>query len=375
LALLAACVRRPLDGEARARLDRCASGTLDWNLFLRWCQRHRVVSLASDALRQARSAGVPSSVIDRLWTASQQQVRASLSQIAETIDLIRTLRDAGIGVLCLKGPVLAQLAFGSSALRDSRDVDLLVAPADFAAACHLLEAEGYRRIKPDPALPNFLLATYQNFSHEHVYRSPKGAVIEIKQRLHPTLSLLPLDVEDLLRQPRIVDVAGQQISTLPDLELFLYLCTHGSRHGWFRLKWIADIAALVRRFPPQFLIDVSECAVKLGIARPFREATLLSHALLHAPVPAALLAEARSDAQASRGATLAARHLAVLGRNGDPSSDTLFTLRLDLAEYRIRPDWRYRGAVLRRQVLMHLYGTARGLIRLIRRITRSKRSP
>ncbi len=375
LVLVGACLCLPFDREAPARLHACASGADDWDLVARWCQRHRVVSLVFDALRQIDNPSIPAAVMQRLRNGAQQQALASLGQLAESLSVIRALRDAGIGALCLKGAALSQLAFASPSSRDSRDVDLLVAPSNFEAACHLLEAKGYRRIKPDPALPRILLARYRSLAHEFVYRAPSRSVVELKHRLHPTASLLPLDVEDLLRRPRLVDVAGHQIPTLPDLELLLYLCTHGSRHGWFRLKWIVDIAALVRRFPAHFLTEVYEHATKLGLERSFHEAMLMSHAVLFAPVPDALLAEARGDAQASRGASLAQRNLAVLGRDGDPSGDPLFTLRLDLAEYRIRPDWRYRGAVLWRQIMMHLYGAARGVVRMVRRVTRSGRPP
>jgi Uncharacterised nucleotidyltransferase len=375
LALLAVCSCRPFDHQVRHQIERCATASLDWELFLRWCRRQRVVSLVFDALSQVKSPSVPAAVFERLRAGSQQRAQTSLRQIAESLSLIRALGDAGIGALCIKGPTLSQLAFGSPSLRDSRDIDLLVAPPNFEAARLMLQAKGYRRIKPDLALPGLLLGSYRGLTHEFIYRAPSGSVVELKHRLHPTASLLALDVEDLLRRPRFVDVAGQHIPTLPDLELFLYLCTHGSRHAWFRLKWIADIAALVRNSPAQFLISVSEHATKLGLERTFREAILLSHALFLAPVPSALLAEARSDTHASRGATLAQRQLAVLGRNGDPLRDPFFSLRLDLAEYRIRSDWRYRGAVLRRHAFMHFYGAARGGVQMIRNLTQNRRPP
>ncbi|MDQ7861985.1 nucleotidyltransferase family protein [Peribacillus frigoritolerans] len=31
-------------------------------------------------------------------------------------------------------------------------------------------------------------------------------------------------------------------------DLFLYLIAHGSKHGWFRLRWLADIDLLMRKF-------------------------------------------------------------------------------------------------------------------------------
>jgi hypothetical protein len=37
------------------------------------------------------------------------------------------------------------------------------------------------------------------------------------------------------------------LRTLGDDDLFAYLCVHGASHGWSRLKWLADVAALIAR--------------------------------------------------------------------------------------------------------------------------------
>jgi hypothetical protein len=46
---------------------------------------------------------------------------------------------------------------------------------------------------------------------------------------------------------------------------------------------------------------------------------------------------------------------AVLGIDGDPFRVSGFTARLDLEEYRLRSDWRYRYAVLQRHALSRLH--------------------
>ena len=38
---------------------------------------------------------------------------------------------------------------------------------------------------------------------------------------------------------------ARSIATLADPEHYAYLCTHGALHGWARLKWLADVDALI----------------------------------------------------------------------------------------------------------------------------------
>lgn len=51
-----------------------------------------------------------------------------------------------------------------------------------------------------------------------------------------------------LSPTRIVTIpAGAGLRTLDDNDLFAYLRVHGATHGWSRLKWLADAAALMAR--------------------------------------------------------------------------------------------------------------------------------
>ena len=45
---------------------------------------------------------------------------------------------------------------------------------------------------------------------------------------------------------RVVPLAGTRgLRTLGEEDLFAYLCMHGALHWWHRLKWLADINALL----------------------------------------------------------------------------------------------------------------------------------
>jgi hypothetical protein len=361
LALVVACLRWPSDAAARTQIAACLSPTLDWDRFIFWAKRHRVVSLVFETLRQTENLALPAGVVDSLRQASQRQARISLQQVAETVLLTRLLAEAGIGVVVLKGPALSQLAFGQPALRDSRDIDLLIEPVQVPRVDAILATQTYQRIKPVGKLSARLSSAYRQWTHEIVYRSAsRGSLVEIKHRLHPTQALLALDIERLTAHPRIVHLSGHGVPVLPDVELFLYLCTHGSRHCWFRLKWLADIGALLSGMSGDLLDKITERAAFLGVERSLREALLLAHHLLAAPVPETLLANARADTAVRHRVALVQQSIATFGTENDLTS-LRFMTRLDIAEYTIRPEWSYRLAVLQRHVLARLYGVWRML--------------
>ena len=70
---------------------------------------------------------------------------------AESVRLQGVFASLELPALFVKGAALAQLAYGSPLIKHSRDIDVLVAPADAERALALLEAEGYAPIAPKGA--------------------------------------------------------------------------------------------------------------------------------------------------------------------------------------------------------------------------------
>lgn len=66
---------------------------------------------------------------------------------------------------------------------------------------------------------------------------------------------------------RLTDKRARPI--LGDGELFAYLCLHGARHGWARLKWLADVAAwLAARYRTRSKLSIEAPRHWAAIARP-----------------------------------------------------------------------------------------------------------
>lgn len=240
--------------------------------------RHRVAGLVREGLAHAGLA-VPPGVTDR----AQRTMVSALRNAGEALRLQALLEKAGIEPLFLKGSALAVRAYGSIAVRDSVDIDMVVAPGDVARAWDVLDEAGYVMTAPARPLPPGPLRTYQAISKDsaHHHRQRK-----VRLELHWRLS----DAAGEAGMPpasdwRMIEIPGAgALRTLADAPLFTYLCVHGSGHAWARLKWLADIAAVLgtKRDGGAGLWKAAQSA---GAERPAASAIMLANAVFGTPLP------------------------------------------------------------------------------------------
>ena len=136
--LLVACAewpRGPRRDEAVRRAWEDAGP--DWASFLVMVSRHRMASLALDGLT---CAGVDAPAA--LRTKARQDVFRAMALSAEAARLQDRFAAEGIAMAVVKGPVLSQLLYGSPGLRQVKDLDIWVAPADVTRAAEELLARG-----------------------------------------------------------------------------------------------------------------------------------------------------------------------------------------------------------------------------------------
>jgi hypothetical protein len=235
LTLLLACLRQETSIPAVGNAPLPAEA-VDWERFVAWVERHGVGPLLHRALRQASESYVPPAVRHRVQEAAGLNARVVLLQIAEARRLIDAFARVGIRSLAIKGPVLAEAAFGDPTARASRDVDLLIDPERVSEADRLMMDAGYRRVDPGFELTPRQFERYRRVRCQYGYRSRQSDLrVELHWRLTSNPRLLTFDDAALWSRPDRVSVAGVEFATLPRDELFLYLCVHGSTHVWFRL--------------------------------------------------------------------------------------------------------------------------------------------
>ena len=223
---------------------RAAANGVDWRGFLRVAERHRIEGLAREALVRA-GAPVDSGVARALGDQAARIARQGLIFAAETHRLQNALDAAGIGNLVLKGAALEMLAYGALGLKSAWDIDLLVTPQDASRARAVLENAGYALTSPPEPSP-LAFAQWVDLAKECVFTHLRtGTPVELHWRLVDSDLLLGLSARSAWQTVYLAP--DMPVRTLATEGLFAYLSVHGASHGWSRLKWLADLGALLAR--------------------------------------------------------------------------------------------------------------------------------
>ena len=284
--LLVATCRWPAAASNSLPLDIGNEGKIRWERFLHIVDRHRVAGLVHNALSLAEPGRVPADVMAAIQQRFQRQTMQCLIAAGEAVRLTALLDHEGIPCITLKGPSLAMLAYGSLALRHCKDNDLLVSRPDVSRAHAILTEAGYRREKPADLINDRHMRIYMRHRHQFEYVHERSKMqVDLHWRLYENNALARIDPR-LLDDTQIISLgAGRSVRTLPDDALCAYLCVHGAMHGWFRLKWLADIHAMLSRSPEAASRALDTCA-SLGVQRAAQQALQLCHLFWNTPLPA-----------------------------------------------------------------------------------------
>lgn len=284
---------RPVDAERIAGL---CHEPLDWSLFLSLVARHRVAPLVWQSLKSLGSPGMPSQIEADLRQGVERNTLKALRQAAELVRLVRLFDDAGIRVLPLKGPTLAVQVYQAIELRHAGDLDLLVDPSSVWDADRTLKDGGYIRTTPEYELSSGQAAAFMKIRKDFSYIHPKSAIhVELHWRWSQNSYLLPLSLDELWPGRDFVRFGSNGVAAMPRQELLLYLCAHGAHTGWFRLKWLCDIAELTQEDSDLDMPQVIARAQELGVTRMLAQGLLLAHQILDQPLPSALSVEVRKN--------------------------------------------------------------------------------
>ncbi|UIJ47441.1 nucleotidyltransferase family protein [Sphingomonas cannabina] len=341
-----ACCRAPADPGRESAITNASRAVTDWSRVVAIARRHRVIGLTADGVR--RCGGAPDEIAGELKELARSMAANGLRQIAETIRLDQALRAAGARPLFLKGMPLGALAYGNPLLKHSIDIDVVVEPDALPAAAAALDDAGYIRNTPAPDLPPAALAAWFRHAKEASWRHPvHGTCIELHGRILHNPLLVPALTARSPRQTVALQ-SGAEVETLAVPELYAHLVAHGAMHGWTRLKWLADLAGMVRSASVS-VAELHAMADAMGAGRCSAQALLLGEALLGLELPDALANRLRADRAIRRLVRIALGCMTGRNETEESRNPTGIPLAVTASQFLLRPSWRYKWAQLRAQ--------------------------
>ena len=351
-------VTSPLDGllaGLRLALFPAAAGTeadvaalsrvAEWHAVAALAERHRVAGVLLGGLRTRPHLLAAAGIEPALRALRDRAVRRGWRQIGALKHATDRLAASDVPCLVLKGLPLSQRIYGHPLVRDALDIDLLVAPRTYGAAAQALLADGWK------LAPGFRETPARNRWHGRVAADRtfigRGAKVELHPRVCHNPHYLVGGFEDLRARSVVVHIGTAGFRTLGEDDEFLYLACHGTRHGWLRLDWLCDVAALLARMPRGRLERIAarsrETRLDVVLACTLRLCNAAFHVALPAPL-AGMREEHAAGIPAPAGGKRAAFIAAAASRTwchrNSPALWRQLPLKLAL-KLLLKPDLRY----------------------------------
>jgi hypothetical protein len=280
--LMLLCMKREMSISQREEAISLISSGIDWKLFYRHVNKHRVLPVVYKNMRTFSADQIDDSVMTALKKKSMQSTGHSLKLSSELVRIAGILNEQEIRFLSLKGPLLSLALFGDMNIRISKDLDLMIDLADLERTDKLLIESGYRRIMPSEIPTGKSRAIFFKNNHHYSYMNDLHVNIE----LHWKFDYLVFDTafSRIWEARRTLQVNRTQFYVMNAEEEFLYYVYHGAGHGWNRLRWLSDVAEMIDSNNFDWSIIIKR-ADQLQMKHALFQAMILCRELMNTTIP------------------------------------------------------------------------------------------
>lgn len=274
--MLSCCRVKPGTRELERRAE--ALGTsIDEEVFLALLIRQRVFPLVYYNLKE--ESLISEGLKDKLkQIAAANQLQALQSRHMQ-FRLQKELDRKQYKGFFFKGVTLSEQYYGDAGLRHVMDIDCWVEEKAIEPIAHWLFEEGYCSVPDISKLNVRQLAFVQKTDHDLQFLTEKPGqpkVIELHWKLRGPLGGFTLQPE----------------APMNELDQFLYLCTHGTEHGWFRMKWLYDLPQIIDAVSFDWEA-VRARAIALDCLDHLEITMMVLHEYLNEPIPDAISSRLR----------------------------------------------------------------------------------
>ena len=144
---------------------------------------------------------------------------------------------------------------------------------------------GYR---PDEDLSPRALAAYYDYNGQTPLSCEERTPVDLHCAFAPKALDVNLDMNGLWNRACPTDVAGRSVLSLSPEDTLLIACLHGCKDKWWRLLWVADVAAFVHRHPKLDWTALMDRAKSAGVRRMLLLGLALARDLFSSSLPVAV---------------------------------------------------------------------------------------
>jgi len=291
--LLVWCARTHVTEELRTDISSRVQEPMDWGLMLDLAAYHGVFPLLYRNLSTICPSLVPGDTLTKLRQKTQACALLNRSLAQELRNLCDAFAERSVPVVPIKGATLALSAYGDLTLRDFSDLDLLIPESAIGAAQAVLFAQGYERkdLSTDPVEAEHDEGPY------HVFIKKRCLVrVDLQWVMAHQHFAFQLDRPEFWAHRSPVILGSSTVQVLAPEELLILLCVHGSKHAWEQLKWVCDVAELLRSHPDLDWERIFANATAWRCQRLIHIGLALAHRVLDAPIPESVCARYSNDA-------------------------------------------------------------------------------
>lgn len=209
---------------------------LNWNYIFQQAISHNVFLLISQTLIQRHASQIPKDIQLQLNNYCQIKTAQNLYLAKHLCQLLKLFNRHQIEVIPFKGSALAALAYKSLALREFRDIDLLIDQKDSLKVDELLLQCGYQH-------------RHEEQSCGQDFTTPDDRIhIDLQWRSAPPCFPYKFDFSQVWYRRETVSILNQKIVTLSPEDTVSNLCLQIAKDAnlrRLRVKQICDLAQLI----------------------------------------------------------------------------------------------------------------------------------
>ena len=267
--LLLTCARPQPRREDFERQAALAANEIDSEALLALARRHKISSLLYCNLRMHPIGTFDSYLLDELKKRHQFNTAKALKSLQTVQEFVHAKPEFPVTIL--KGIDVGLRAYKDLAVRDVGDIDLLVPPEKVREAYDILASKGWFSPKKNYQY-FFSSAILRNSSHEMGLNRNQFPYLDLHWR--PTYNPMELPWQYLKKNPLSVLNSTGSYGFSNEL-LLIYLCMHGSRHGWGRLKWLFDLPNVIEQIEIDWSVAWQK-ANELGVSFAVQQGLMLA---------------------------------------------------------------------------------------------------